>query len=67
MGKIIGCIYHDYYCNNKGRGLSTVSANKSQTSGRNNGRIPIGRSPLWPDFCGLFDDTVLKPCPLLLL
>ena len=25
------------YCSNKGRGFSTVSANKSQTSGRNNG------------------------------
>ena len=54
-------------CINKGRGLSTVSANKSQTSGQNNGRRPIGLSPLWPDVCNLFNDAVLKPSPLLLL
>ena len=45
---------HRVYCSNKGQGLSTVSANKSQISGRNNGRSPIGWSPLWPDVCDLF-------------
>ena len=55
------------HCSNKGCGLSTVSANKSETSGRNNGRNPIGLSPLSPDVCDLFVDTVLKPSLLLLL
>ena len=56
-----------FCCSNEGRGLSTVSAIKSQTSGRNNGRRPTGLSPLWPDVCDLFANTVLKPSPLLLL
>ena len=38
-------------CSNKGQGLSTASANKSENSWRNNG----------------LTDTVLKPSPLLLL
>ena len=51
----------------KGRGLSIISANKSQTFRQNNGQSLIGLSPLWPDVCDLIADTILKPSPLLLL
>ena len=46
--------------------MSTVSLNKSQTSGHN-GLSPVGLRPLFrPEVCDLFADTVLKPRPLLL-
>ena len=35
-------VFFKFECSSKGRSLSVVSANKSQTSGRNNGRSPIG-------------------------
>ena len=46
--------------------MSTVSLNKSQTSGHN-GLSHIRLRPLFrPEVCDLFTDTVLKPCPILL-
>ena len=46
--------------------MSTVSANKSQTSGHN-GLSPSVLRPLFrPQVCDLFADTILKLRPLLL-
>ena len=52
---IVGKLYLDWlfvesYCRNKGQSLSTASANKSQTSGENNGKSPICYYKDWYDF-----------------